>query len=66
MAIERRPVLKPERSLPHRQPTGMITLIYKITGLSMYNMTSKVSTIKSCTRPIYAVGIIYMLMGYQE
>ena len=36
--VERRPVLRPERSLPHRPPTRIIIIIYKLTVLSIYSM----------------------------
>ena len=35
IAIQRRPVLRPERSLPHRPPTRIIIIIYKLTVLSI-------------------------------
>ena len=35
MTIKRRPALRPERSLPHRPPTRIMVIIYKLTVLSM-------------------------------
>ena len=39
--VQRRLVLRPEESLPHRPLTTIIVLIYKLTGLSIYSMTIK-------------------------
>ena len=41
IAIQRRHVLRPEGSLPHRPLTTIIIFIYKLTGLSIYSMTFK-------------------------
>ena len=66
IAIQRRPVLRPEISLTHRPTTGINILSYKLTVLSIYSNMFDISTIKKQALGVYSRPTIQAYMRYMN